>query len=845
MKKATLLVVNICIILSLVVFIVLYSHFDRKNDYNDKITNFENMTLAMERITENYLQGEQSICDVWANYINGRDMTLKEATEFIRASHVIKNTSAHLIYTDTFEGMSTRSNSVSPDNFDVSYKNVDIFGDMEWIDEVGQTINISRAYTNPMNGEQSIAFINRISVADGEKGERKSALLLRIVPVSELEDKWVFPQTEFNDAEICIINSNGDYIIKGKNFKSNNFFEFYRSYNKISNTALQELKDATSQTTGSFTMKDSKEDACVIAHTPVSVSNGWVMLNYIENSLISSKSEDWIMIIVISVGLLTLLFVNAFYMQVLNNRLKLLAKKADSANKAKTDFLSTMSHDIRTPMNAIIGLTTIAEKTIDDRKSVSESLRKISLASNHLLTLINDILDISKVESGKSTLNPMTFSVVDSVENLVNISQPMIKEKDIDFNIRANHIEKEYLFADQMRLNQIYINILSNAVKYTPSGGNISVDITQEQSEKPDHVRMIYRVADTGMGMSPEFMKVMYEPFSRQTDSRVNRIQGTGLGLAIIKKMVDLMDGTIDCRSELGKGTTFTVTIDIPVADKQPDDMELGPIDVLTVDDDRDLLDAAADTLLSLGVRSVEKAASGAEALELVGKRKADGKTYDVVIVDWKMPDMDGIETARHIRKELGDDVPILLSSAYDPGDIESAAKDAGINASLAKPLFRSTLYSRINELLAVRTQSAESEDDYSDIAGTNILIAEDNDINWEIINALLEMYGVGSERAENGKVCVEKLKAAPAGTFDLVFMDVQMPEMNGLDATRAIRDLGDERAANIPIIAMTADAFSEDVAECMRAGMNGHIAKPVDIGLVIKEIRKIKEKRK
>ena len=844
MKKFILLIVNILLIIGVFVFVVLYSRNERNNDYLDNIISFENMTIAMEKTTENYLDGEQSICDVWANYINSRNMTLEDATAFIHASHVNPSASAHLIFTDTLKGLSTREDITNPGNYSVSYSSIDLFGDMTWIEDVGKGINITRAYTNPMNGKQSLAFINKIKLFDNEKGEMRDALLLRIVPLQELQSKWVYAQNEFKDAAISIINSNGDYIIKGNVFKSSNFYEFYKSYNKISNAGLSELKGTVNTSTGSFTMIDSRGHYCVIAHTPVSTSNGWVMITYIENSNLSTASEDWFLIVVISVVLLILLITNTIYMQALNKKLQQLAKNAESANKAKTDFLSTMSHDIRTPMNAIIGLTMITEKNLDDQKSVRDNLRKISLASNHLLTLINDILDISKVESGKITLNPLSFNIADSIENLVNISQPMIKEKNIDFNVRINGIEKEYLYADQMRLNQIYINILSNAIKYTPSGGVISVDLKQEPSEVPGCVRMTYSVADSGMGMSPEFMKVMFEPFSRQMDSRVNKIQGTGLGLTIVKKMVDLMGGTIDCQSELGKGTTFTIVLDIPLADRQPDQMKLDPIDLLIVDDDEALLATAADTLDSLGVNA-EIADCGAKALELVKQRRAEGRMYNVIILDWKMPDSDGVETAKLIREEIGTDIPILLISAYDWVEVEPVAKAAGINGFISKPLFRSTLYTKINELITTENETVISEDDYSDVAGMNVLVAEDNEINWEIIESLLEMYGVTADRAENGRVCVEKLSAAPDGTYDLIFMDVQMPEMNGLDATRAIRKLENAKAASIPIVAMTADAFSENVTECINAGMNAHIAKPVDIDLAIKELRKVKDKRK
>ena len=545
----------------------------------------------------------------------------------------------------------------------------------------------------------------------------------------------------------------------------------------------------------------------------------------------------------ISAGLLILFIIDLIYVLYLNRRLQVAATEAEYANKAKTDFLSTMSHDIRTPMNAIIGLTTIAEKNLGDVESTRDSLRKISLASNHLLTLINDILDISKVESGKLKLSPLTFSIVETVENLVNLSQPMIREKNIEFSFHISGMEKEYLYTDQLRLNQIYINILSNAIKYTEPGGSVRARLSEEESAKPGCIRLTYVVADSGIGMSPEFMETMYQPFSRQTDSRVNSIQGTGLGLAITKQMVELMDGTIDCQSEQGKGTTFTVVLDIPAADRQLDDLRLDQVNALVVDDDDAFLQTTAEQFESLG-SAAEAAHSGAEALDMIKRTHASGNDYGIVILNRQMPDMDCVDLIRRIRTEVDADVPTLLISAYDWSDIEDAAKEAGVNGFISKPVFRSTLYNKVNEFLGTKAQSAEPEDDYSDLQGLNILIAEDIEVNWEIISQMLGMFGITSERAENGRVCVEKMRTAEEGNFDLIFMDIQMPEMNGLDAAREIRKLENPWAASIPIVAMTADAFSENVTECLNAGMNGHIAKPIDLKLVIREIRRIREGR-
>ncbi|MCR4643428.1 MAG: response regulator [Lachnospiraceae bacterium] len=646
------------------------------------------------------------------------------------------------------------------------------------------------------------------------------------------------------NAELSIIDSHGDYILKGYSFKNSSFFEFYKSYNPTDPESSDKLFERITSSTGSFSMINSHGQECILAYTPVSATAGWTLLSLVPAEDLLVDSKNWVLFGVLFIGLLILFLCDLVYMRYLNRRLQVTAREADSANRAKTDFLSTMSHDIRTPMNAIIGLTAITEKNLGDTELAAENLRKIRLAGNHLLTLINDILDISKVESGKLKLSPITFSIVETIENLVNISQPMIREKNIEFSFHINQMDIEYLYADQLRLNQIYINILSNAIKYTEPGGRVSVDMREEESPTPGCVRMSYVVADTGIGMSPEFMDTMYQPFSRQVDSRVNSIQGTGLGLAITKQMVELIGGTIECRSEQGKGTTFTILLDIPVADRQREDMKLDPIDILLVDDDDIMLQTGCHTIESLGA-SADQARSGEEALRKISEKRHSGKDYSVILVDWKMPEMDGLETIRRIRSEIDADIPILLISAYDWSDIEDRAKEAGANGFINKPIFRSTLYDRINDLFGNDAASHEPEDDLSDLQGLHILVAEDNDINWEIISYMLDSFGIVTERAENGRICVDKVRAAAADSYELVFMDVQMPEMNGLDATRAIRRLEDPRKASVPIIAMTADAFSENVTECLNAGMNGHIAKPIDIKLVIKEIRWIKEERK
>ena len=838
MKKNLIILANVLIVVGIIAFV--YVHINRQNRLTvaAQTEAFQSMTVAMERVTTNYLVGEQRVCDSWANYINSADLTLQEAVDFARNATARSNGMAHILYTDdgSLRGLSSVARADDPEDFAVSYANINILsGDLRDTAEV----NITRAYTNPTNGVQSIAFCHSVTLREG--GEARQALLLRIVPTSALEREWAFPTGNYASAEISLINAGGDYIIKSRSFKNANFFEFYKSYNQTDRAGLDSLQTAVLGETGTLRMLNSRGEQCLVAHTPVNSTADWTILTYLPLSELTGTRLDWVLIAAVSAGLLLLFVMDLLLLLHYNRRLVSIAAVAASANRAKTDFLSTMSHDIRTPMNAIIGLTAIAGKNVEDTETVRESLKKINLASNHLLTLINDILDISKVESGKLNLSPVTFSIVESAENLVNLSQPMVKEKNIDFNFRINRMEHEYLYADQLRLNQIFINLLSNAIKYTEPGGSVSVDMREEPAADPRRVRLAYVVADTGIGMTKEFMEKMYQPFSRQTDSRVNTIQGTGLGLAITKQMVELMDGSILCDSAPGKGTTFTVTLELPIADRLVEEMLLEPIRVLLADDDVVQLETGRETLASIGVQP-DTALGGEEALRKTIEQHERGQDYRVVIVDWKMPDMNGVEVVRRIRAEVGRDVSILIISAYDWAEIEDDARAAGVDGFISKPLFRSTLYNKISEVLGIAADEHGAEDDNSDIAGMRILVAEDNDVNWEIISMLLQMQGIMSERAENGQLAVERMRRAAKGEFDLIFMDIQMPVMNGLDAARAIRALPDAYASKIPIIAMTADAFSENVAECLAAGMNGHIAKPIDMKLVFKEIRKIKE---
>ncbi len=504
-------------------------------------------------------------------------------------------------------------------------------------------------------------------------------------------------------------------------------------------------------------------------------------------------------------------------------------RAAEEASRSKSEFLSNMSHDIRTPMNAIVGMTAIATTHIDDREQVRNCLKKITLSSKHLLGLINDVLDMSKIESGKMTLNVELVSLREVMDSIVNIVQPQVKAKNQKFDISIYNIMSENVHCDSVRLNQIMLNLLSNAIKFTPEGGSIGVVLHEEPSPKgEDYVRIRIHVKDTGIGMSEEYQAHIFESFTREDNKRVHRIEGTGLGMAITKYIVDAMGGEITVNSQQGVGTEFQVVLDLERAAEQMEDLILPDWNMLVVDDDRQLCESTVDSLRSIGIRA-EWVLDGESAVRTVIQHHSRHADYHVILLDWKLPDMDGIQTARELRRQLGDDVPILLMSAYDWSEIEEEAREAGISGFLMKPLFRSTLYYGLKPYTDEKEPQIVQEDAGPEFSNKRVLVAEDNELNWEIAYELLQDLGLELEWAENGQRCVELFRQSAPGYYDVILMDIRMPVMNGYEATDAIRAM-DRPDASLPIIAMTADAYSEDIQRCLEHGMNAHVAKPIDI---------------
>lgn len=516
--------------------------------------------------------------------------------------------------------------------------------------------------------------------------------------------------------------------------------------------------------------------------------------------------------------------------------------QANQASKAKSDFLSHMSHDIRTPMNAIVGFTSLAITHIDNIKQVEKYLKKIMTSGNHLLSLINDVLDMSRIESGKMHLNEKLCSLPDILHGLQNILQPDIHAKNLELYIDAINVIDEDIYCDKLRLNQVLLNLVSNAIKYTNAGGTISFLIIEKDDAPIGYANYEFLIKDTGIGMSEEFVSHIFEPFEREQNITTSGIQGTGLGMAITKNIVDMMNGTIEVKSEQGVGTEFYVsfTFRLFAEEKKPKDIqELKGCRALVVDDDFNTCDSVSYMLGQIGM-SAEWTLSGKEAVLRTHQAIMRGNDYRVYIVDWLLPDMNGVEVARRIKKETGGNAPIIVLTAYDWSDIEAEAKEAGVTAFCSKPLFLSELSSCLKSIINNDKEKKEESISNKKRHTGRILLAEDIELNQEIACTLLNESGFSTEVAGNGKIALEMVSKSEPGYYKLVLMDIQMPVMNGYEATKAIRKLENKELASIPIIAMTANAFEEDKQEALKSGMNGHIPKPIDIDNLFSTLDKI-----
>lgn len=672
-------------------------------------------------------------------------------------------------------------------------------------------------------------------------------------PVGILEEALVLDDEE-SMAYSMIIRKDGKFVVRGKDVTEETYFKWI-----LENTEgvdgekpedfVKELKE-TMKSEGDYEGQVKTEKGLRHLHCLPLEGSDWYLVSVMSyevlentiNSLEETRQSSLLGMVTFILATMLVVFVMYYRMtRKYMERLESSMRETEKANQAKREFLSNMSHDLRTPMNGIVGMTAIAAANIHDEEKVQDCLKKISLSGKHLLGILNDVLDMSKVESGKLTLNVEMISLYDIMDSLASIMQEQIKSKNQHFDIFNQNMEEEMVWCDDVRLSQVLLNLLSNAVKYTPEGGTINVYLFQESSPKgEEYVRCHFHVKDNGIGMSEDFQKNIFETFTRE--DRARKVEGTGLGMAIAAHLVELMGGTIEVESKQGEGSEFRVILDLKRANEKSGDMVLPQWKVLVVDNNQNLCESAAVELRGIGIRP-DWVTGGKEAIQKVKESLLTGNKYSLVLLDWKMPEMDGLETARELRALAGDELPILIISAYDWSDIEAEAREVGVTGFVSKPLFKSNLYMELSRL-AGKAPVVEREEEIC-FENKRILLAEDNELNREIAQEILSDVGFEVEWAENGKVCMDMFAASPEGYYDAVLMDIRMPVMDGYEACRNIRAM-EREDADLPIIAMTADAFSEDRQRSLRSGMNEHVPKPIDVDklyqILNQYIRKTKE---
>lgn len=695
---------------------------------------------------------------------------------------------------------------------------------------------------------------SKYKLSDGSS----SLAVVAALPVSYIQETLCL---EINSSHVYsfIIRKDGSFVIKTSDVMLNNYFDRVRRLYKGEDISVEKYIE---EITSAMEKEEPYSSEMIIEGSRRQIycvkleKSEWYLITFMPygdlNRVISSLGMQWLTAAIVGclAILIFLVIIIAMYSKMTDSQLRRIEearsiaeearREAENSNKAKSQFLSNISHDIRTPMNAIVGMTEIAIANIDNIDRVSDCLHKITISSKQLLGLINNVLDMSKIENGKMTLTVEQVSLRELTDSVISIVQPQIKIKNQRFDVRINNITSEVVYCDCVRLNQVIMNLLSNAVKFTPEGGTICFQLDQSESEKGEnYVRVHIMVKDSGIGMTDDFLKVIFESFVRADNERVHRTEGTGLGMTITKYIVDAMDGNIEVESTPNEGSEFNVYFDFERAETKDTEMKLPGWNVLVVDDDRLLCECAVSDLCAMGVNA-QWTLDGESAVAMINQQHSINNDYQIVLMDYKLPGIDGIETAKRIHEQLKNDVPILLISAYDWSDIEKEAKNAGIADFISKPLFKSTLFHSLKKYVESDSNDSASQDEIDNLfCGRRVLLAEDNDLNREIAYELLSQSGMELDMAHNGKVCVDKFRSCEIGYYDAILMDIRMPVMTGYEATKEIRSLDRDDAKSIPIIAMTADAFAEDVKKCLECGMNAHVSKPIDVGKIYSILEK------
>ena len=738
MKRTLISIVDLLIIVLILFFIVQYANTKMRESNERVVEDFEKMTITAEQIIMNYLEDEQHLCDIWANYINrsaeaGSPMTGEEAISFIRKAKISSSIYGHLIFLDktSQSGISTNASSKDANDYSVSYRNLNIFDNIDEISrEVGK-VNLTRAYTNPQNGVQSMAFLNYVKVLDESDGQLSEAILMRVEPVSILEDKLVFLKGEYENVEISLINKEGEYLVHGKSLKNSNFFEYYKSYNEADIADYNKMRDKVTSETGTMTMNNSKGEECVISYTPLKSMNTWFLLAYIPAGELKAANTvvDWLLLGMVTIGLLSLLIFNYLILMLYNKKLAEAAEAANLANEAKSHFLSTMSHDIRTPMNAILGLNEMVLRDSHEEEIVAYS-ESIRTAGKTLMGIINDILDFSKIEAGKMDIIDVDYSFVSMLNDLVNMVQGKARDKGLSFDIEVDRDIPAILHGDEIRIKQVITNILSNAVKYTKEGSITFKAGFEKMEENPDSVKLIISVKDTGIGIKPEDMDRLFVAFERIDENKNRNIEGTGLGMSIAQSFLRMMGSSIEVESQYGKGSTFSFELVQGVRDWSPignyeetfkravserkryRESFTAPDARLLVVDDTEVNLLVFKNLLKRTKLQIDTATSGNEAIALYKRNK-----YDAIFLDHMMPDKDGIETITEM-KGIQDSpntlTPIICLTANAISGMREMYINAGFDDYISKPIDPKRLEVLLFEYLP-KEKIAPASDDSSD----------------------------------------------------------------------------------------------------------------------------------
>lgn len=738
MKRTLISIVDLLIIVLILFFIVQYSKTKMRESNERVVEDFEKMTITAEQIIMNYLEDEQHLCDIWANYINrsaetGSPMTGEEAISYIRKAKISSSIYGHLIFLDktSQSGISTNASSKDANDYSVSYRNLNIFDNIDEISrEVGK-VNLTRAYTNPQNGVQSMAFLNYVKVLDESDGQLSEAILMRVEPVSILEDKLVFLKGEYENVEISLINKEGEYLVHGKSLKNSNFFEYYKSYNEADIADYNKMRDKVTSEIGTMTMNNSKGEECVISYTPLKSMNTWFLLAYIPAGELKAANTvvDWLLLGMVTLGLLSLLIFNYLILMLYNKKLAEAAEAANLANEAKSHFLSTMSHDIRTPMNAILGLNEMVLRDSHEEEIVAYS-ESIRTAGKTLMGIINDILDFSKIEAGKMDIIDVDYSFVSMLNDLVNMVQGKARDKGLSFDLEVDRDIPAILHGDEIRIKQVITNILSNAVKYTKEGSITFKVGFEKMEENPDSVKLIISVKDTGIGINPKDMDRLFVAFERIDENKNRNIEGTGLGMSIAQSFLKMMGSSIEVESQYGKGSTFSFELVQGVRDWSPignyketfkravsereryRESFTAPDARLLVVDDTEVNLLVFKNLLKRTKMQIDTATSGNEGIALYKRNK-----YDAIFLDHMMPEKDGIETITEM-KGIQDSpntlTPIICLTANAISGMREMYINAGFDDYITKPIDPKRLEVLLFEYLP-KEKIAPASDDSSD----------------------------------------------------------------------------------------------------------------------------------